>query len=91
MAQRQPPDRDSGRAPQGASTDLPEIKTPVIRSEDLEHKPGSDTRVNNSGVKVEPLSDEQRRTNDEQFAQEDAKARAAVAEFELTLAKLPPD
>jgi hypothetical protein len=91
MPERQPPDRDSGPAPQGAPTDLPAIETPVIHSEDLEHKPGADTRVNNSGVKVEPLSDEQRRKNDAQFAQEDERAREAVAEFELTIANLPPD
>jgi hypothetical protein len=91
MPERQQPDRDPGPAPKGASTDLPEIETPVIRSEDLEHNAGPDTRVNNSGVKVQPLSDEQRRKDEAQFAQEDRKAREAVAEFERSIASLPPD
>ena len=77
--------------PELASAGLPEIETPVIRSEDLARKPGPDTRVNNSGVKVEPQSDERRRKADAEFAQQDEKAREAVAEFERTMASLPPD
>jgi hypothetical protein len=91
MPERQQPDRDPGPAPQGASADLPEIVTPVIRSEDLEHKPGPDTRVNNAGVKVAPQSDEQRRKADMQFAKEDARAREAVADLERELENMPPD
>ncbi|HLA70483.1 MAG TPA: hypothetical protein VK624_03165 [Steroidobacteraceae bacterium] len=91
MPERQQPDRDPGPAPHGASPDLPKIETPVIDIQDLEHKPGSDTRVNNSGVKVQPQTDEQRRKDDAQFAKEDATAREAVAELERTLDGLPPE
>jgi hypothetical protein len=92
MPERQQPDRDPGPAPQGASMDdLPEIETPVIRSQDIEHQARPDTRVNNSGLKIGPQSDEQRRKDDAQFAKEDEKAREAVAEFERSLADLPPD
>jgi hypothetical protein len=91
MPERQQPDRDPGPAPQGASTDLPEIQTPVIHSQDIEHQAGPDTRMNNSGVKIEPLSEEQRRKDDAQFAKEDEKAREAVADFERSLENLPPD
>ena len=91
MQERQQPDRDPGTAPQGASVDLPAIETPVIDIQDLEHKPSPDTRVNNSGVKVAPQTDPQRRKDDAEFAKEDEKAREAVAEFELTLENLPPE
>jgi len=91
MSERQQPDRDPGAAPQGASADLPKIETPVIQSQDLEHTPAPDTRVNNAGVKVPPQSDEQRQKDDAQFAREDEKAREAVADFERTLENLPPD
>jgi hypothetical protein len=91
MPERQQPDRDPGLAPRGASTDIPAIETPVIDIQDLEHKPGPDTRVNNTGVKVPPQTDEQRRKDDAQFASEDEKARAAVAEFERSVENLPPD
>jgi hypothetical protein len=90
MPEHQQPDRDRGPARQGALEPLPEIETPVIRSQDLEHNAGPDTRVNNSGVKIQP-SEEQRRKDQAQFAEEDQKAREAVAEFERSLANLPPD
>ena len=32
----------------------PDIETPVIDIEDLEHQPGPDTRVNESGMRAEP-------------------------------------
>jgi len=91
MPERQQPDRDPALAPRDASSDLPAIETPVIDIQDLEHKPGPDTRVNNTGVKVPPQTDEQRRKDDAQFAREDEKAREAVAEFERTVENLPPD
>jgi hypothetical protein len=36
---------------------LPEIETPVVDIQDLEHKPGPDTRVNNSGLSALPKVD----------------------------------
>jgi hypothetical protein len=91
MQERQQPDRDPGPAPEGASVDLPAIKTPVIDIQDVERKPGPDTRVNNAGVKVHPQSDEARRKKESESAKEDAEAREAVAELERLIENQPPE
>jgi hypothetical protein len=75
MNERQEPGRDS---------DPPQIETPVIDIQDLEHNPAAGSRVNNSGVQVRP-------TIEAMFAREDEKAREAVAEFEKLLKSQPPD
>jgi len=87
MHERQQLDRDSGPVPQDTSTDLPAIETPLIDIQDLERKPGADTRVNNSGVKVRTQSDEQRLRDDAEFVKEVEEARDAIAEFERALAQ----
>jgi len=85
----------------------PQIDTPVIDMQDLEHRPVRGTRISNAGVKVrqrgephisdDPLAeipesgDEQTLPADPMFAREDEKARDAVAEFEESLKRLPPD
>jgi len=97
--QEHPRDADSEATPQ--------IDTPVIDMQDLEHRPVGGARINNAGVKVrqrgEPhisddflaegleTADEQTLTDDPMFAREDEKARDAVAEFEESLKRLPPD
>lgn len=51
-------------------TDLPSIETPVVDIQDLEHQPGPDTRVNNSGVTALP---------------KERKAREAIEKLEQAL------
>jgi hypothetical protein len=60
---------------------LPEIETPVVDIQDLEHKPGPDTRVNNSGITALPKLD---------LSREEKKMKEAIEEFEQALKGLPP-
>ena len=85
----------------------PQIDTPVIDMQDLEHTPVRGARVSNAGLKVrqrdephisdDPLAeipeikDEHTLPDDPMFAREDEKAREAVEEFEESLKRLPPD
>ncbi len=55
------------------AVDEPQIDTPVIDMQDLEHQPGLDTRVNNAGIQVLPQVD---------LSKEDEEARRAIEEFE---------
>lgn len=57
-------------------TDLPSIETPVVDIQDLEHQPGADSRVNNSGVTALPKVD---------LTKEGRKAREAIEELEQAL------
>jgi hypothetical protein len=59
----------------------PQIDTPVIDMQDLEHQPGEQTRVNDSGVEVLPQIN---------LAREDEKARRAIEEFERTMKEQVP-
>jgi hypothetical protein len=61
--------------------DPPQIDTPIIDIQDLEHKPSPSTRVSNKGVKIEPTIDE---------LPEDEEARESIAEFEELLERRPP-
>lgn len=58
----------------------PQIETPVIDMQDLEHQPGQETRVNNAGVEVLPQID---------LSKDDEKARKAIEELDLRVG-LPP-
>jgi hypothetical protein len=60
---------------------LPEIETPVVDIQDLEHKPGPDTRVNNSGISALPKVD---------LSREEKKMKEAIEEFEQALKDQPP-
>jgi hypothetical protein len=64
-----------------------QIDTPVIDIQDLEHKPGPDTRVSNKGVKIEPKIDS---ADERDLAKEDAWAIAALEEFEKSLRQQLP-
>jgi hypothetical protein len=59
-----------------------QIDTPVIDMQDLEHKPGHDTRVSNKGVKVVPQMDS---TDQHDFAKEDEDALLALEQIEKSL------
>ena len=67
--------------PQDRIDTLPEINTPVVDIQDLEHKPGPDTRVDNAGIPVLPGVD---------LAKEEKKMRQAIEEFEQSIKELPP-
>lgn len=60
---------------------LPEIETPVVDIQDLEHKPGPDTRVNNSGISALPKVD---------LSKEDKRIQQAIDDFEQALKDQPP-
>jgi hypothetical protein len=83
MPDRQLPERDPDITPQ--------IDTPVIDMQDLEHKPNRETRVNNAGIRIKPHSDEHLLPGEAMFAREDEKAREAIEKFERELKSLPPD
>jgi hypothetical protein len=74
MPDRQLPERDI----------TPQIDTPVIDMQDLEHRPAPATRVNNAGVRIAP-------PDEAIYAREDEKAREAIAKFEEELKRSPPD
>lgn len=59
----------------------PQIDTPVIDMQDLEHQPRAENRVNNAGVEVLPQIN---------LAKEDERARRAIEEFEQSLREQPP-
>jgi hypothetical protein len=56
--------------------DEPQIDTPIIDIQDLEHQPGASTRMNNAGIEVLPQMN---------LSKEDEKARSAIEELERAL------
>jgi hypothetical protein len=59
----------------------PQIDTPVIDMQDLEHRPSVETRMSNAGVEVLPQIN---------LAKEDEKARRAIEEFEQSMKEQLP-
>ncbi len=59
-----------------------QIDTPVIDIQDLEHKPGPDTRVPNKGVKIIPKMDS---AEVRDFAREDEDALVALEQIEKSM------
>jgi hypothetical protein len=57
----------------------PTLETPVIQSQDLEHRSEPGTRVSNKGVKITPPLDEDDRRD---FVREDEEALRAMEELE---------
>jgi hypothetical protein len=57
----------------------PQIDTPVIQTQDLEHNPAPETRVSNKGIKVTPTLNED---EDRDLAKEDEEALKSVEELE---------
>jgi len=78
MSERRQPEFDPDAAMRAVADDLPDIETPVINIQDLEHNPQPDTRMNNSGVKVLPPL----------RADDDQEVLEALAQFEKDYAKL---
>ena len=58
----------------------PQIETPVIDMQDLEHQPHDETRVSNAGVEVLPQID---------LSKDDEKARKAIEELDLRVGLTP--
>jgi hypothetical protein len=68
--------------PLPSSGATPQLETPVIQTQDLEHVATPQTRVSNKGVKVTPrMNSEDRRD----FRQEDEDALLALEEIEREL------
>ena len=82
--------------PRAANDDMVQVDTPVIDIQDVEHQPSERTRVNTSGVEVQPrgaadpglaaaVADVELKLDDDERA-----AREAVAKFEEAYGRLPP-
>jgi hypothetical protein len=63
------------------------IETPVIDIQDLEHKPGPLTRVNNKGTKIEPTMDA---ADVRELGREDEAALEALEELEKSIRRQAP-
>ena len=80
MAQQHPPPDELG-------LDDLHIETPVIDIQDLEHKPGPDTRVPNKGVKIEPRLDA---ADARDIARKDEDVLEALEELEKSIRQQLP-
>jgi hypothetical protein len=83
MAEEPKPDPVPAEDPPPHPAEPLQITTPVIDIQDLEHKPSSDTRVSNKGVRVEPRLD---REDLRDLAKEDEEALRALEQIEKSLA-----
>ena len=59
-----------------------QIDTPVIDIQDLEHKPGSATRVSNKGVKIEPRFNSE---DNRDLARDEEQALLALEQIEQAM------
>jgi hypothetical protein len=78
-----------------ASDDIPQMDTPVIDMQDVEHQESDETRVNSQGVEVKPT----KRASpveavlaeiEHDLEDEDRKIQEAIAEFEQEHPTAPP-
>jgi hypothetical protein len=82
MAEKPQPDPVPVDDPPPHPAEPLQIDTPVIDMQDLEHKPGSDTRVPNKGVRIEPrLNPDDTRD----LARDDEEALVALEQIERAL------
>jgi len=77
----------SQQRPDELGLDNLHIETPVIDIQDLEHKPGPDTRVSNKGVKIEPSMDT---ADARDIAKEDQDVLEALEELEKSIRQQLP-
>jgi len=82
MAEKPQPDPVPSDDPPPHPAEPLQIDTPVIDMQDLEHKPGLDTRVSNKGVKIVPRMDS---TDERDLAKEDEDALLALEQIEKSL------
>ena len=91
MAETPHTGRDAATESHRVCVDPPQISTPEIDIQDLEHKPSPETRVSNKGVKVEPTITELPSAEARDLAKQDDQAREAMEKLEESLAQQPPD
>ena len=82
MAEKPQPDPVPADEPPPHPAEPLQIYTPVIDMQDLEHQPGTDTRVSNKGVKIMPTMDN---SEERDFAKEDEDALLALEQIEKSL------
>jgi hypothetical protein len=82
MPEKPQPDRIPDDEPPPHPAEPVQIDTPVIQMQDLEHRPGADTRVPNKGLRVEPTMDN---AEPHDFAQEDEEALLALEQIEKSI------
>jgi len=82
MAEQPQPDPIPDEEPPPHPAEPVQIDIPVIDIQDLEHKPGPQTRVSNKGVKIEPRIDS---ADERDFAKEDEDALVAMEQLEKSL------
>ena len=82
MAEKPQPDPVPADEPPPHPAEPLQIDTPVIDMQDLEHKPGRDTRVSNKGVRVEPRIDS---ADERDLAREDEDALIALEQIEKAI------
>lgn len=82
MPERPQPTFDPDAAARAVADHLPEVVTPQIDIQDLEHKPSAQTRPSRR--------DEEPHLDLADLEKEDQKTRDAVAKFEEQFRKLPP-
>jgi hypothetical protein len=82
MAEKPQPDPVPADDPPPHPAEPLQIDTPVIDIQDLEHKPGGETRVSNKGVKIVPRMDS---AEERDFAKEDEDALVALEQIEKSL------
>jgi len=82
MAEKPQPDPVPADEPPPHPAEPLQIDTPVIDMQDLEHKPGRDTRVSNKGVRVEPRIDS---ADERDLAREEEDALIALEQIEKAI------
>jgi len=87
MTQRPQPDPVPVEEPPPHPAEPLQIDTPVIDIQDLEHNPGTHTRVSNKGVKIEPTMD---RTDQQDVGMGDEAVLQALEELEQQFEKRLP-
>jgi hypothetical protein len=76
--------------PQSPPASRPEITSPGVNIQDVEHDARPETRVDNAGVRVKPRVKRPEDTEPDP-EKEHEKAPDAEARFNADVAKLPPD
>jgi hypothetical protein len=61
---------------------LPQVSTPIIQMQDIEHLPAMETRLSNKGTRIMPTLDSGERRD---FAKEDEDALAALEQIERSM------
>jgi hypothetical protein len=82
MTEKPNPDRLPDIESPALPVEPPQIDTPVVDIQDLEHNAGPDTRVSNKGVRIEPRLDD---IDVRDLEKEDEDAMVALEQIEKSL------